>query len=444
MKTISANLVKWPAALGIGAALLVVAFFVHAAVRSERAEEESDKVRREKDKDRKPGEVKVDADRDNYLFEAAQGIKAWFEPLTVYGRVVPNPQVEFEVRAPFAGTLRKDLAGWLIPGQRLRAGQTVGFVDIRIDPQVRLDVQSKLTAAQHQEEGAAKTRAILEKRVKRFTGAGQSLPPRELEEALIQLRETRTKEEAAKAAVKLWTQALADMDQSLRKNDSHWTRPLTAPAAGEVTELLAQPGTSVEAGGVVARLVDFRRLLVRLNFPSEALAEKPPRTVQVAAGTRPPAALRGARNQPSPVRANAPVRATLLRQAPQVDAASQFTGYFYEIDAARAHIAWRPGLFVQAELTGRSRTDAPRRNAVSVPATALLYHQGRALIYLRVPKKEKEATIYARREVEVLGRDGERCILAADPKQEIVAGALVVASNAQQLLAEEFITDEDD
>jgi biotin carboxyl carrier protein len=441
MKHLSPVFIKWPATLGICAALLLLAFIVHAAVRSERTEEGSDKVQREKDEDRKPGEVKVDFDKDDYQVVPARQVKNWSEPLTVYGRVVPNPRAVFEVRTLFPGTLRKDQAAWLYPGQRVRAGQTLAWVDIRVEPQVRVDVQAKLADAQHQEEGAAKTRAILEKRVKRFEGASQSLPPRDLEDALIQLRETRTKHEAAQAAVKLWSEALAEMDRSRRKNDSHWTRPLTAPSVGEITELLAQPGTALEAGGVVARLVDFRRLVVRLDFPPEALAEGPPPKVEVTSRSLPPPGLRGARNQPRAGRGAHLVPASLLRQAPQVDAASQFTGYFYEMDAGRTHISWRPGLFVRAELTGR--TDAVPRPAIMVPATALLYHQGRALIYLRV-EKEKGANVYARREVEVLGRDGEHWILAANPKKEIVAGKLVVARNAQELLAAEFITDEDD
>jgi multidrug efflux pump subunit AcrA (membrane-fusion protein) len=441
MKSISINLLKWPATLGICAALLVLAFFVHAAVRSEHGKEESDKVQREKDEDRKPGEVKVDSDKDDYQVVPAGQVKNWSEPLTVYGRIVPNPRAVFEVRTLFPGTLRKDKAGWLFPGQQVRAGQTLAWVDIRVEPQVRVDAQAKLAEAQHQEEGAAKTRTILEKRVKRFEGASQSLPPRELEDALIQLRETRTKHETAQAAVKLWSEALAEMDRSKRKNDSHWTRPLTAPSTGEITELLAQPGTALEAGGVVARLVDFRRLVVRLDFPPEALAGGPPPKVDVTSGSLPPPALRGARNQPRASRGARPVPASLLHQAPQVDAASQYTGYFYEMDADRTHIPWRPGLFVRAELTGRRRTDAVPRPAIMVPATALLYHQGRALIYLR---KEEGAHVYARREVEVLGRDGEHWILAANPNKEIVAGKLVVARNAQELLAAEFITDEDD
>jgi biotin carboxyl carrier protein len=439
MKALSRNLLKWPAALAVSAGLLALAFVIHAAVKSEREEEDRDKVPREK-KERKPGEVRIDSDKDDYPVEVARRVKGWTEPVTVFGRVVPNPRATSEVRSPFAGTLRKDPAGWLIPGQMVRGGQTVGWVDVLLSPQERLDLHNKLLEARQQELGAAKARVILEKRVKRFEGASRSLPPRELEDALVQLREVTTKEETAKAAVKVWTQALAETDHPPRPKESRWTRPLTAPAAGEVTDLLAQPGTAVATGAVVARVVDFRRLVVRLDLPPDLLNRGPQSPVEVRAGRSRPRALSGARNQPLSGTVGHTVLATLLRQAPQVDSASQMTGYFYEVDAAKNHLVWRPGQFIQAELRDPSATP---RDAIAVPASALLYHQGRALIYVRV-EKGKEETKYARREVELLGRQGKDWILAANPRQKVAAGAEVVASKAQELLAEEFLTGEDD
>jgi biotin carboxyl carrier protein len=439
MKAFSLNLLKWPAALGVSAGLLALAFVIHAAVKSEREEEDRDKVPREK-KERKPGEVRIDSDKVEYPVVPARRVRGWTEPVTVFGRVVPNPQATSEVRSPFAGTLRKDPTGWPIPGQMVRGGQTVGWVDVLLSPQERLDLHNKLVEARQQELGSAKARVILEKRVKRFEGASRSLPPRELEDALVQLREVTTKEETARAAVKVWTQALAEVDQTPRPKGSRWTRRLAAPAAGEVTDLLAQPGTAVATGAVVARVVDFRRLVVRLDLPPELLHRGPPSSVKVRAGRSRPPALSGARNQPLSGSVGRTVLATLPRQAPQVDSASQMTGYFYEVDAAKNHLAWRPGQFIQAKMKDPS---AAPRDAIAVPANALLYHQGRALIYVLVEKGSKETT-YVRREVGVLGRQGKDWILAANPRQNVVAGVEVVARNAQELLAVEFLTEEDE
>jgi hypothetical protein len=96
--------------------------------------------------------------------------------------------------------------------------------------------------------------------------------------------------------------------------------------------------------------------------------------------------------------------------------------------------------------------DAPAlEEAVSVPASALLYHQGRALVYACVRKD-----VYERREVQVLGRAGNRCVLARRPP-ELLGGSLesmvglkpgeaVVSGDghAQILLSAEFRRDNDD
>ena len=66
---------------------------------------------------------------------------------------------------------------------------------------------------------------------------------------------------------------------------------------------------------------------------------------------------------------------------------------------------------------------------MTVPSTALLYHLGRTLVYVRIGSGRFE-----RREVRVLGREGERWVLAAG----VAAGEPVVYRQAQVLLSEEF------
>ena len=64
---------------------------------------------------------------------------------------------------------------------------------------------------------------------------------------------------------------------------------------------------------------------------------------------------------------------------------------------------WRPGLQVKA--FAKTAGSKPRE-AVAVPETAVLFHQGRALVYVR-----REAGKYERREVRLLGHEGDRWIL---------------------------------
>src|SRR5439155_18502531 len=118
----------------------------------------------------------------------------------------------------------------------------------------------------------------------------------------------------------------------------------------------------------------------------------------------------------------------------------QFAGYWYEVGAApqagnsegskpnginHGGVIWRPGLFVKAFLKA---TAAKPQEGISVPRTAVLFHQGRALVYVRLTPGR-----YQRREVQVLGEDAGRWILSAG----VAAGELVVYRQAQVLLSEE-------
>jgi multidrug efflux pump subunit AcrA (membrane-fusion protein) len=150
---------------------------------------------------------------------------------------------------------------------------------------------------------------------------------------------------------------------------------------------------------------------------------------------------------PDPVEsATQTISATLIGPAGQVDALSQLAAYWYEADTTqRAKIdptkkangtspngsTWRPGLFVLAHLKS---SQAKPQQAVSIPLTALLIHQGRMLVYVRLSPGR-----YERREVRLLGREGDRWIVTAG----VTAGEPVAYRQAQILLSEEFRGDVD-
>jgi hypothetical protein len=78
---------------------------------------------------------------------------------------------------------------------------------------------------------------------------------------------------------------------------------------------------------------------------------------------------------------------------------------------------------------------------VAVPIGAVLFHQGRALLYVQV-----KPGAYGRREVRPLAREGDSWVLAArqpaDPSG-VEPGEVVVHRGAQVLLSEEFRSDVD-
>jgi hypothetical protein len=414
-------LLWWTASLALLAGLLVGAYKLHQHRQQRAAEAEPPQVPRRA----AGGVVKLGAQlaASHGLADEPARAVSWQERLTVYGRVVPNPRATAEVRAPFAGRLRADPSqDWPAPGARVRAGQVLGWLDIRITPQERLDLLAKLNEARLKHQGAEAVVKVQQARVQRYESASASLARGERDTARVQLLEARTQVAVARAAVQQWQDALDALDRAGGK-DATWARALKAPAEGEVTDLAGRPGMAVEAGALVVRVVDFRQVLVRLDLPA-ALAEGPPRQVELSVAGSATPALAGAGHAPTPGPPPRLVRALLVGAAPHVDAASQLAGYWYEAESASVPGVWRPGLFVKALVPG---SDA--RAAVAVPAGALLYHQGRALVYVRIGPGR-----YERREVQVLGRAGERWVLGGG----VSAGEPVVSRRAQVLLSEEF------
>jgi hypothetical protein len=439
------TVVKWAATLAFFSALLVFIFILRGQISNDRGgEDKSDAIEN-------PRRVQNNVVRLSARLAESCGLKdapaepaEWQKRIRVYGRVVPNGRATTEVRAPFGGTLRpgpKDT--WPALGNRVKAGQVLAWLDVRVGPEVRLDLMTRLQEARAKLAGAEEVVKIQQERLVRFESAGGSIAQADLDAARVQLTEAKTQLATAKATVKQWEEALAEIDKQGERKDVSWSQPLRAPGTGEITELAGGPGMAVEPGGLIARIVDFRRALVRLDIPLYALAAGPPRTVELFVDRGVAPGLEGASNRPEAARHAPPVPAALTGAVPHVETASQSVGFWYEVDTTAASGQnpgaetavtpevlgggiWRPGLFVTAEL---KVVDEKPRPAVAVPETALLYHQGRALVYVRIGPGR-----YERREVQILGREADRWFLASG----VTAGEHVVYQRAQVLLSEEF------
>jgi hypothetical protein len=436
----------WLIALPLLASLVALVVWGHAALQKQRESEPGGDTVQAPQYRTGPGELRLPlkvAEAAALTWESVKTADPWYEPIVAYGRVVPNPLATVEVRAAFAGTVRWTRADWPAPGQEVEAGKLLGWVDIRVGPQERLDLQNKWNEAQKKLEGAGKACKIQAERLARFKATSHGVSPREVEDAELQLIETRTQFAVAKEAADLWQSALDEIDKQAKGKTFVWSQPVKTMFAGEVTELGGRSGMSIEAGGLLVRLVDFQHVLVRLDIPPEALAQGAPTTVELSPAAFVSATLRGTRAQPEASKPGRSLKGTLVGPAPQIDAA-QLAGYFYKVDCSaakekgKAGALWRPGLFVQAKLEVRPAPGVEPQEAVSVPAGALLYHQGHSLVYV-VKDQDKKTITFARREVQVLGyrsRD-DRWILA---RQEATLSDAdrVVATGAQVLLSEEF------
>jgi hypothetical protein len=413
---------KWLLAFGALALLGGGAYVIHKAALAERSGEEREAV--ENPPRTQGNDVVLGAEvaaKEQVRDVPARPVD-WQPRLTVYGRVVPNPRATSELRAAFAGNLRATAgAAWPELGSRVKAGQVLGVLDIRVGPQEQLDMRAKLHEARLKEKNAEEVFRIQKEKLARLEAASNGVAPGDVDAVRVQMLNAKTDLATAKAAVTRWQEALSDITREGRKGDI-WSRTLSAPAGGEITELAARPGMAVEAGGLIARLVDFTRPLVRLDVLIQILAQSPPAKLQIhLAGMA-----------WTDAAAPASVWAKLVGPAPQVDAVSQLAGFWYEIDPddhkkdRLPADAWRPGLFVKADVPDVRGKAA---KAVAVPATALVYHDGRSFVYVREAPGRFE-----RRLVQVLGRDGDHVVLSG----AVGGGEPIVYAGAQVLLSEEL------
>jgi hypothetical protein len=337
----------------------------------------------------------------------------WHPRIFVDGRVLANPHATLEVRAPFAGVVSADALFRL--GAPVDAHQTLALFEARFSPLEKFDLKAKSAEAEERHKGAEAVLKIRQERVHRLDLLPSgSISRGDLDAASIQLAEARMQKDIALAQWNLWKQTL----ESAGKKSI--IVPINAPIAGEITEIGAHPGANVEAGQLLVRIVDFRRVLVRLDFPVSATGAAPREDVDVET----PGTL-----LEKPLRRHAQRRGP----APHVEIGLQKLSYLYEIVTREQEAApnWRPGLYVKAIVLAESS-----QPAIKIPASGLLVHQGRTLVYVQIGPDR-----FRRYEVTLLDRDGDMLYIAGGG---VSGDDAVVSKHAQALLSEEFRSDVDD
>jgi hypothetical protein len=444
MSAVGRGMLKWALALLATGALVVGAFLARDLI-----SEAQPAIGESINKKLEGGRIKLSA-KEADLNTQVDKVKEidWLPKVAVYGRVVSNPDATTEVRAAFAGRLRSvDGANWPTIAAHVKSGERLGSLEVR-PIQDRLDLVSKLSDAKVKLEGARKVWFLQQDRVKRFELAQPSIARSELDAALVALAEAETQVAVSEAAAKLWQDALAALTQNGDLKRITWTLPIVYPSNGEITELVGRPDMLVEAGTLIAKVVDFRKTLVRVDVPVDVQAPPPP-TLELSLPAPTPPGFAGPTNRPEPAEAAPRFKGTLLGAAPQVDVTSQASGYLYQVTGTEAGKdgspgkLLRPGLFVKALVDGAGKAVS----ALAVPQAALVYHQGRALVYIQLPAKEQakaaerqEARYFQRVEVNVLGRAGDRIAITGF----LAEGDAVVSEGAVYLLSAEFRTDTDD
>ena len=190
---------------------------------------------------------------------------AQFQPtLSAFGRLEQDPSRSFTVRAAVTGYLRTDDHAWPRLGAMLAAGTPLGVIEPRLTPMEQLDL-----ASQRLEASAAikETQAELEAAQASYKGKralnadGKMVSDRQLEEAAARVASGEARLAAAQRKLELLETQLQNPTRGLE------AVPVMIERDGQVVDVFVSPGEMVDTGQMLLRVVDFDRLVARVELP---------------------------------------------------------------------------------------------------------------------------------------------------------------------------------
>jgi RND family efflux transporter MFP subunit len=325
--------------------------------------------------------------------------------IVAYGRLEEDPAGSFALRAPISGTLQVAVGrAWPRIGEHLDGGNVVGMIDPRFTPTERIGFNTQLTAARSELSASTASvsaaRAAFE-RAQLLNADNKNVADRVVQEAEAHLR---SEEARAKSA----TETVQALDASLTSGGASAPRTLSADRAGDVVEIVAQPGESVEAGVPILRVARLDTLLARIDVPlGDPVA---PNLVR-------------ARIAPAGQEEQTPLNAERVAVSAAIDPRAQGVSLLFRVLGTRFGL--RPGLAVTAYVptVGASRT------GLVIPQAAVVRTGGKAYVYVQTG-----ASKFERRQVSTEQTIAEGYIV----KSGFAAGDRIVTTGAQSVLSEEF------
>lgn len=325
--------------------------------------------------------------------------------IVAYGRLEEDPAGSFALRAPISGTLRVATGRvWPRIGEHVNAGRIVGMIEPRFTPGERIGFNTQLTVARSELSASTASvsaaRAAFE-RARLLNADNKNVADRVVQEAEAHLR---SEEARAKSAV----ETVQALDASLTSAGASAARTLTTDRYGDVVEILAQPGESVEPGTSILRIARLDTLLARIDVPvGDPVA---PNFVR-------------ARIAPTGQEEQTPLNAERVAVSAAIDPRAQGVSLLFRLVGTRFGL--RPGLAVTAYLP----TSAGGRPGIVIPQAAVVRTGGKAYVYVQTgPSK------FERREVAVDQPTTEGYIVTSG----FAAGDRVVITGVQSVLSEEF------
>lgn len=312
--------------------------------------------------------------------------------LLAYGKLEEDPSVSFVVRAPYSGTLRLAPGRtWPALGQMLPDRNAFGELEPRLQYADRLTVSTQLATARADLNAATATVAaaqIAYNRALALNADNKNVSDRVVQEAAAKLAAEKNHEAAAHSLIQV-----LENPQSIH--------PVVAERGGDVLEVLAQPGESIEQGAPIVRLGHLDHLLAR---------------IELAAGEHQPPAGSPARIVPAGFEEQPPVAADRV-------AIVSGTTLLYRLTRTL------PGLRPGAAVTAHFNLPGKAGDGVLIPRSAIVQQDGRQWVYIQT-----KADRFTRKPVST-DRPVQSGYIVT---RGFETGDKLVVTGAQTLLSEEF------
>jgi hypothetical protein len=207
-------------------------------------------------------------------------------------------------------------------------------------------------------------------------------------------------------------QALAQVDKAMLDSSHYVSQQIMNNARLQWGNILTDWMISSDAS--FTALMQQRKTLLKINFPANVGITHPLKTIFVAPN--------GQRGQA--------IAAELISAVPQADSFSQMQQYFYQVPSQQI----KAGMRVSAWIPTQQQT----QTGVIIPESAVCWHLGQALVFLKVAQQQFSHRVFAS-----YRKISEGYFVYSSLK----AGDEIVSVGAQMLLSQEFkgqIPDEDD
>lgn len=400
--------------LFIGAAAIMLAMATLTTIACNRGREEEEKehgkataqaVKRVSQTAAGEPLIRLDADSQARMGLRTETLKPYaMEPeIVAYGKLEEDPSRSFVVRAPIAGTLHF-AAGrdWPSIGQHLGEDAVIGVIEPRLMPAERISLTNQLATARSELSAStasvAAARAAYD-RAKILNEDNKNISDRALEEARARLS-------AEEARLKAATDAVELLENSLQAAGPASIKPLTVERGGDVVEIMAQPGESIEPGSPILRIARLDRLLARVDVPvGQHIAPRVSTARIFAVGYE-----------------NTPITAERIALAATADLKSQGESFLFRLRGTLFGL--RPGLAV----TARIIVPGLKKQGVVIPVSAIVRVGGNSYAYVQTGPDQ-----FVRKEAPIDNPVADGYFTANFSPSD-----RVVVEGAQILLSEEF------